>query len=248
MNRFDILVINTIGIALVLLWMSYFVNSFVEALFISILIFIVLRTLALHILNRFHIKKNISVWEMSQTLAIMGVEKVCDLLFATVPTIYNPTIDNNCLIFERNNKKILVYPNFKFSNVTGDELVKIWRYAKSKDIDIIWSLARLHQRSVILLAQSLDMEFLFPSAKKLHKFLVSQNAMPEKNFDHKKTKTKINIRESLSNVFIKKRAKLFLFSGLSLALFSIFTPLTIYYLIMATIALALSVTCIVVNN
>lgn len=248
MNRFDIIAINTIGIALVLLWVSYFINNFIEALFVSFLVFVVIKTLTLHFLNRFRIKKNISVWELSQTLSIMGIEKVCELLLSTVPTVFNPTIDNNCILFERHNKKVLVYPNFKFAAVSGDELVKIWRFAKEKEVDTILSLARLHQRSVILLAQSLDLEFKFPSAKKLHKFLINHNAMPIKNFNHKKTKTKINIRESLSNIFIKKRAKLFLFSGLSLALFSIFTPLTIYYLVMATISLGMSVACIVVNN
>ncbi len=248
MKKIDKIVINSIGFGLTLVWTNYFIKSFVEALFVAFLIYIVLRTVTLHLTNRFANKKNISVSEMSLSFAIMGVNAVCQHIASTLPECYNPSIENNCIILQKNEEKLLVSPNFKMSALSADDVAKVWRFGKEKDISKIYILARFHQRSVILFANSLEGEIFFPSAKNLHKYLVAHNALPKKNFHYKKAKSSISFRDALSALFIRKRAKMFFFSGITLVLFAFFSPLTIYYLVMASVSLVMGVACFVVNN
>lgn len=248
MHRFDRILINIFGIIVVFIWVNHFIDGFVESVFISFLIFLAVRTIFIHILNRYRKLKNITVWEMSQSFAIMGVEEVCKHLIKVVPEDYKPSIDNNCIIFEKDNKKILVFPIFKTVAVSTEELLKTWRFARSKDINTIWVLARTQQRNVIVLANSLEGEFLFFQAKKIHRFLLNHNALPKINFVYKKKVNKINFFAALSDIFVKRRAKYFLLSGLILAAMSFFVPLTIYYLVMATILFGLSIACVVVDR
>ncbi|MDD4316141.1 MAG: hypothetical protein PHC84_03145 [Clostridia bacterium] len=248
MNKFDIYVINITVFVLLLVWTNYFIKSFAEAVFVTLLIFITLRTVFVHLKNRYSDKKNISVAEMSQSFAIMGAEDVCKHLAATLPESYNAVIENNCIIFCKDGKRLLVSPNFKMSALSADEVAKIWRFAKEKAIETVYILARIHQRSVILFANSLEGGFIFPTAKKLHKYLVTHNAMPQKNFHLKKNKASISFRDALSNLFVRKRAKLFLFSGTTLALLAFFSPLTVYYLIMSSVSFGMGIACFAINN
>ncbi len=248
MKKFDIIVMNIIGFGLILVWTNYFIKNFAEALFVALLIFITVRTIVVHLINRFVDKKNITIAEMSQSFAIMGVENVCNNILSTLPQCYDAIIENNCIILQKNGKMILVSPNFKMSALSADEVAKVWRFAQEKSISKVYILARVHQRSVILFANSLEGEFIFPSAKKVHKYLIAHNALPKKNFYQKKSKTKISMKDALSGLFVRKRAKLFLFSGITLALFAFFSPLTVYYLVMASVSIVMGIACFVVNN
>lgn len=248
MKKFDIAIINIIGFGLILVWTNYFIKQIAEAIFVALLIFITLRTITVHLINRFVDKKNITVAEMSQSFAIMGAEDVCKNIISTFPQCSDAYIENNCIILLKEGETILVSPNFKMSAVSADEVAKVWRFAKEKNISKVYILARAHQRSVILFANSLEGEFIFPSAKKVHKYLILHNALPKKNFYHKKAKTSISFKDALSELFVRKRAKLFLFSGITLALFAFFSPLTVYYLVMASISICMGIACFVLNN
>ena len=248
MNKLDKIVLNTSAFAIILLWINYIVDELASAVFVSFLIFLLLRVLFIHLINRYRDKKNITVWEMSQSFAIMGAESVCAHLIKVIPEIYRPYIENNCILYEKNGAKTLIAPLFKFGNVSNDEIAKIWRYAQTKEIDKIYLLARAHQRSGVQLANCLKGDIEFVQPRSLHKFLIKHNALPQKNFKYKKSKRKIDFKDALSNILIRKRAKYFLFSGIFLAVFSYFSPLIIYYLIMATISLSMSVACLVYDR
>lgn len=248
MHRIDKILINIFGIVIVIIWVNYFIDGLVESLFISFLIFLAVRTIFIHILNRYRKLKNITVWEMSQIFAIMGAEEVCKHLINIVPNEFNPVIEQNCIIFTKDKNKILVLPLFKTVPVSTEEILKIWRFAKANEVNTIWVLARELYRKVIVLANSLEGEFIFFHAKKIHRFLLNHNALPKKNFAYKKVKNKISFSAALSDVFIKRRAKYFLFSGIVLAIMSFFAPFTVYYLVMATILFGLSITCLVLDR
>ena len=69
-----------------------------------------------------------------------------------------------------------------------------------------------------------------------------------KNINGKKTtitKHKTKILPQLNVIFDKKRARYFALSGISLALFSIFSPIRIYYLVICAICLVCAVICLV---
>ena len=84
MNKIDKIIINTLGILLLLAWTNYFIDSFVEALFVAFLLYILFKTVIVHSTNRFKNKKTISFMEMSKRFAIMGGEKTAEH-FAKTP-------------------------------------------------------------------------------------------------------------------------------------------------------------------
>lgn len=248
-HKLDKIVINILGFIVIFIWVNYFIDGFTICLFITALIFIATRTIFIHIINRYYRLKNITVWEMCQSFAIMGAEEVCKHFTDLIPQSYNPTVIDNCIIFEKNDNRILIYPIFKTVAVNTEELLKVWRTAKKNNAQTLWILAKERYRNIISLSNCLDGNFVFFSAKKIHRFLINHNALPEKNFSLKKTKNRTAFSFiMLSELFIKRRAKYFIFSGLTLALLSFFVPLTLYYLVMSTIMFAMSIACFILDK
>ncbi|HHU43595.1 MAG: hypothetical protein QM214_00440 [Bacillota bacterium] len=248
MNKIDKIIINTLGILLLLAWTNYFIDSFVEALFVAFLLYILFKTVIVHSTNRFKNKKTISFMEMSKRFAIMGGEKTAEHFAKTLPIAYNPQLDNTFVIYEKKEKKILLAPLFKFSNISMDDIAKVWRYAEEKDFSTIQVIGANYQRSVLLFSYSLSDKFIFYPARQVQKYLATRNALPTKNYHRPKNVIKIDFRQQLSQIFIRKRAKLFLFSGLALAILSFFTPLRAYYLVMSTISIGMSIACLVADR
>ncbi len=248
-HRLDRVLISILGFVIIFIWVNYFIDGFTVSIFISFLIFLGVRAIFLHIFNRYLRLKNITVWEMSQSFAIMGAEETCKHFMQLIPENYQPRIIDNYIIFEKNHSNILIYPIFKTVAVSTEEFLKMWRLSQKNNVKTIWMLARERYRNIITLSNSLDGNFFFFSAKKIHTFLVNHNALPEKNFSRKKTKDKVKFSFlALSEIFVKRRAKYFLFSGTILAILSFFVPLTLYYLIMSTIMFGMSIACFALDR
>ena len=179
---------------------------------------------------------------METELSIMGAEQ-SDLIIKTIPGAYGAKKCENGFTITKN-VKTFVACNYKFSPTGFDDVAKFYRIAKKEKAFLIIVLGRMPKREVMVLASSLDISFRFVKSKKLHKFLLTRNALMPKR---KKVKSRVKPRlsSSLNVIFARNRAKYFAFSGLSLALFSFLGIMRIYYLITCGVCLALALFCAV---
>lgn len=253
MNRFDKIVLNAGFIAITVFWLNYFIKDIVSAMFISTLIWIGAKTIFLHLTNRYGKLKNMSLSEVEQCFALMGVDECTKHFLKLFPETYDATTESAGYISYRENNtaaKKLLLVSLKFSAASADDIAKAWRYARDNGMEKITVLTKPVPRSLLIMARSLSVEFEFVEQRRLYKFLVRHNALPEKNHGlaQKKKKAKLPVKEIFSGAFSAKHTKLFILSGFSLTLLSLFTPLKIYYLITATLSFALAGVCYIRNH
>ena len=80
MNKIDKIIINTLGILLLLAWTNYFIDSFVEALFVAFLLYILFKTVIVHSTNRFKNKRPFLLWKCPSVLQLWAEKRPLNIL------------------------------------------------------------------------------------------------------------------------------------------------------------------------
>jgi len=219
-------------------------SNIAAGLFISALITILTYRVVLHLYNRYHDKKNISLIDMEKLFALMGSSQI-DYLVKASPEYFCPQLIEYGFVLTVNCKNIAIFPNYKFSSSSMDDISKFYRVAKDNNLNKIYVLSKLCDRNTILFAGSLDVDINFVPSKRVYKFLLRKNCLPKSIIKKRSKINKTDYKEMLFNIFTKKRAKYFFISGTTLGLLSFFTPIKIYYITMCIICILLGIGCII---
>ena len=244
MTKLDKIVIACAAIFVFFIMFFAVTKNVVAGLFISLLLTILTYQVALHLNNRHKDKKNITLAEMEKLFALMGSAQIEYFINAT-PDYFCPQAIDFGFILTVNCKKIAIFPNYKFSASSMDDISKFYRTAKSNDLNNVYVLSKLNDRNTVLFANSLDIDFSFVPSRKVYKFLLKRNCLPKSIIKKRAKMKKSDLKEILSNIFIKKRAKYFFISGITLGLLSFVTPIKAYYIVICVICILLGIGCII---
>lgn len=242
MSKLDAFLLYSLSALFVTAAVNSFVKNIAASIFISFLIIVLFRTVFLHFFVRKRNKSVISVPEMETELSIMAGEQL-DYFFSVVPSAFSPQKCECGFTYNEKNRLVFVAPNYKFSPSSPDDVAKFYRAAKKIKADSVTVLGRFPSRNVFVFAASLDILFKFIPSKKLHKFLLSQNALMPKRRKIKNPK-KPALKSVFSGIFTKQRAKFFLLSGLSLSVFAFFGVMQAYYFVMCAICIICAIVCL----
>lgn len=241
MNLLDRILLYLLGTFIVYSVTYSIAKNIAVSLFVSFLLIVLFRTVFIHLLTKKRNKTEISISDMEKEFALMGKEQA-DYIFNTVAPYFKPQKTENGFFIEKNDKRIYVVTNFKFSPTGADEVAKFYRHAKANNIYEVWILGKNPPRAVSLLAGNLNLKIKFLQSKKLHSYLHSQNAlMPKKRII--KNPHKPNFKNIYNGIFAKNRAKYFALSGLWLAFFSLFGFMRIYYLVTCVLCFVVALIC-----
>lgn len=242
MSKLDKLLLVVLGSFIITAVLRPLVKNVVAAAFIAFLLVVLLLVLISHAYNRRKNKSVITVSEMENALALMGNEQL-DFFLERVPPAYKPEKYDCGFIFFRNDAKIFVAPNYKFSPTSADDAARFYRAAKKQRADTVIVLGRQPSRGVMVLTSNLEVRFRFLQSNKLHKFLLNQNALMPKPRKVKKP-LKPSFRAVFNGFFLRERAKYFLLSGISIAALSFLTPYKIYYIVVSGVCMTFAVVCL----
>lgn len=256
MKQIDKVTINILGFVTVFLISLSTVKNFVAAVIIAFLITVTAYRLFVHFGRRIEKINKMSVAKMEERFAIMGSEQI-DYFINVTPPYFSPEKTDGGYVVTLNCEKTMICPNYKFSPCSYDDIAKFYRTAKKEQIRHIKILSKINSRQTIIFARELDVEFEFVPSKTVRKYLYNHNALPEiiKKTPQKKktikeffTKDKAEWKEFFAGIFIKKRAKYFLLSSISMAILSFFTPLKWYYITVSIITFICGMTCLMREN
>ena len=133
-------------------------------------------------------------------------------------------------------ENVLFYVNFKFGNVTINDLPSIYSTAQKCNKSRVFLFARGIERKALRLLETYGIYIKVVKIRQIFKLLKRHNLLP--NLE-KKTTLKL---KDLPALFISKsNFKGLLFSGVILLCTAFFTPLKIYYIILGSIALVLAI-------
>ena len=179
MKLFDKLFINGVVIASLSILFFYVTKVFIAGLFIGYLVWIVSRTLFLYASNRFRTTKNLSVKEMENVFAVWGTAKQAEHFFRLFPSSYHPELVGNKIKLIRNDTPITIVFNYKFSPTSCEDVAGIYRESR-KENEKIYCFGKSPSKEVFLLTNTLSLPIEFCSSRKVRKYLIKNNAMPEK--------------------------------------------------------------------
>lgn len=242
MNKVDVILLYLFGFLFLSALITSFIHNLVVSFFIAFLVVVLFRTVFVHLLVRRKNKKTISVSELENVFSLMGSEQV-DFFLSVVPSPFLPVKKDGGIVFTKSDEKCFLFPNYKFSPTGLDDVAKFFRIAKKENATVVYVLGRYPNRQVLLLGNSFDITFKFIPSRKLHKFLLSQNALPEKPRVYRQRK-RVRFLPPLNVIFDKKRARYFALCGLSTVALGFVTPFRLYYFIFGGLSLIFTLICL----
>ncbi len=186
-------------------------------------------------------KKEMRVEETPVYLALMPREEQTALFYSLVPEEARIKMQSPYFLYQRGDKKILVACIYRFFNLTQEDIASAYRESQRENADEIIILTRARERKTLTLTALLPIKFTFPDRYSVHRALKKHNALPPKPEKPKNVKITVDKGHLFSTIFNRKRAKLYMFSAISLALLSFITPLKNYYLIASLVPFTLGV-------
>lgn len=236
MNKIaDRIFLITILFILFTLWITYLSKNIILALILASILCLVIGLL----IRPRKIKTSLKVDEYLPKLCVMTNKELSDILLKVISKDIHPKVSPKGLITADN--KMLIFPMLKMREITADEICKLSESAKRLNYNkIVLIVARYDKAGYDKIKPYLATTVEFLDIEKVLFALQKQALLPEIN--HKK-KVKQRFITLFKNATKRKNGKYFLLTGLSTAFLSIFTPLTLYYLIFSTLMLATSICC-----
>lgn len=236
MNRIlDRLILVSILFLLFVLWITYLTKNPITAIIVSILLCLVIGILIRPRKKRTIVRADAYL----PKLCAMTNKQISDMIIKVITKSINPKISPKGLISADN--KTLILPMIKMRDITADEICKISESAKRLSYKKLILVVNSYDNVGFLKIKpylSIDVDFL--GIDKVLSALEKQNELPEIKNQKIKRQKLLTMFHSATK---RKNGKYFLLTGLSMAFLSIFTPLTLYYLIFSTFMLITSIFC-----
>jgi len=220
------------------IWINYNIHnmkiSIVSGLIISIAIFIIFL-----IINKFLSKKNNCKFNNQNQITYLKNQ----LLFGNDQL----SIQTICQAYNFTNISITDQPNHLLDNINQKDLFFVFdseTIQESKIINILKN--KKHNYLEIFCINTTqfplqkNLQITFQNINDIYKTLLNKNCIIDYNIKIQK-KTKYHLKDILSTIFGKAKSKNYFWFGLLLLFSSLFSPFNIYYIVVGTILLLLSI-------
>ena len=145
-------------------------------------------------------------------------------------------VGGNILLEEEN---CLVFLHFSFDSISKSQIIKFYNLLSKNQTALI--LSNEFSLDIVSFCDKFQNKIKLMSGEEVYLLLEKTSSLPNNNvlyFLDDKPKVK------LSNVFNKKRAKNYFFFGIIFMLYSFIVPIKLYYIIVGSIFLILSLSCL----
>lgn len=249
MKKTDFILLSLGGVLILTLWLTYLTKRVWLAIILAVAIWGCAAVSITHFVGRRKKKREMPLSEMEETLALLSNERICEKALSLFPSACNAEIKGDYLIYTDAGITKALFPIFKFGAISGDDIAKVNRTSQAVGAKSVTIAGKLPSRPVLLLAAKLKTPITFIGTSEVRRILIKHNLMPKSARSKPKKSSfkewKERGKRSFSNIFVRRRARLFLLSGCSLAFVSIFSPLKIYYVAMATLSFLLMAICLI---
>ncbi|MCL2631050.1 MAG: hypothetical protein FWD49_05980 [Firmicutes bacterium] len=237
----DKIIFSLAVIFIIFSWGLYATKSYLVAFIITFVGYTAVSILFALLVSRKKRFSGISPQEMANSLALLGHNETAKIFYNTLPDSLKVKLEPPFFVSLEHGKETLTMANYKFSGTTADEVARAYRKCKDENLENIKILSRGTEKRVLLIASNLDINITFPDLRTIKRYLHCKNALPEKLVSHgKKKRVRPDFKALAETALSRGRIKYYILTGTMLFLMSFLTPLKLYYMIMATIPLALA--------
>ena len=247
---FDNVLRITIIFLLCFVWCRYFIPNFYFSIFVTAVLTFIFDFLLRFFENKKQGKKNLKfqdekkIEEYINTFILSNKSITITFFYNLAKLKHNVTKKSNFIVVQNNSSRIALYPKFTFNEFNCDDLIQCYNSVKSSNVKKLVICTNKINNDVYKIAKNLPLTILLLDGENVYlKLLKPYNFFPPQT---KNTiVTKYTFKDILNTALNKKRSKGYFLSALFILLSSIFVPYKIYYIIMASILLSLSLISLV---
>ena len=234
-----------------LVWFRYFVPNFWLSILYTVLATLVIE-ISLHYILRnrkekeFMKAKDATLADKIATSFAFNPQDALNFYYDLAKSRHKVTKRSKYLIVEHKekeevNSKTILYPSYSLSTFMPQDLVEILSKLKKITFTKLVVCAKDVSREAITLANQIEGITILILDKKdaYNKLMKAYNIFPE-NLTELKATTKMKIKEMVAYSLNKKRSKGYFFASIILLLSSFIFRMNLYYVIMSSILLLLS--------
>ncbi|MDR2091231.1 MAG: hypothetical protein LBP62_06275 [Clostridiales bacterium] len=194
-------------------------------------------------------REHISAENLFKFFLTNGNAFAAEYICKNIKAEYNAALEGDFISFKSGGADGLIFPVFKYSKVSKDEVLKIYRIAKERGAKKVLLITKNFDRDVFLAAEDLNFPLSVIKIPVLHRYLKSLRALPPPPRKVQRNKKDLpGLKLALDGVLSAKNGRRFLFATLILLIASVLTPLKTYYYTMSSISFALAVLCAAVPS
>lgn len=123
-------------------------------------------------------QRSVSVPEMCELLALMGMKKQTELFFSTLPPEKREECIPPYIITEIKGRRTAVACLYRFLDLTKEDIASAYRFVTEKGVSSCVILTRRRSRSVLQLTALIPAEFVFPDRRRVYNYLKTRCALP----------------------------------------------------------------------
>lgn len=244
-NIVDLLFISILIFLIIFAWIQFFLKNIILSIFVSIILalsfIIILRYFALK-KNKLNIAKKQYTNDLSRfKLAIqtMSLSNIARIIKKIIPTKYAPHIIKGDIFFTRDN--ILNLFTFYYDDLLTEP--KLLQLIKTKQCEHLTIFCIDHSQEILATSKSFKNKTItLVNLEQLYNIFTSHNIdIDMSNIDI--SNPKISMRNILKNSISRNKSKGYFISGLILLLTSLIVPFKLYYVIISSVLLTLSLIC-----
>lgn len=250
MKTFNQVVSTIIRVSLIFLlyfiWTRYYINSLIWAIILSSALTLITDWLLINLSKRKDLKASLKKEELARAegycnnFIFNNKSEAVNFYFKLLNKEFSPVKKSDYIIFEKDNKRIVLFPYYKFNKVIVEDIIFVYNKIKNIKCDRVILCINDIAEPVKRIAMKLPIEFVILNKYEAYeKFMKKYEIYPELfNFDDNQKFTFKNLMEISLN---KRKARGYIFASIILFISSFFVRVTVYYLIMSTILLLLSI-------
>ncbi|MDD4686331.1 MAG: hypothetical protein PHI76_03525 [Clostridia bacterium] len=251
MKTFNQIITTIIRISLIFLlffiWVRYYVDSLVLTIIITSVLTLAFDFLLIYLNKKKNIKASLKKEEIAMAEGFCNnfifnkKTTALNFYFQLLQKEFSPIKKTEFIIFEKNNKNFILFPYYKFNKLNGEDLVYVFNKVKSFDFDKVILCVNDVDANIKEIADKLPAKFIILNKYESYEKLMKKcNIFPSEIFNFNE-KTNLKFENFLELSLNKKRASGYIFASIVLLISSFFVKVTIYYLVMSSVLLLLSI-------
>lgn len=251
MRTFNQIVSTVIRVSLIFLlcfiWARYYIRSLLWAILLASALTLIFDWLLTYFSKQKNLKARLKKEELikaegySNNFIFNNKSVALNFYFKLLSKEFSPIKKADYIIFEKENKKIILFPYYKFNKLLVEDIIYVYNKIKNLFCDKVILCINEISEQVKKIAMKLPIKFVILNKYETYeKFMKKYDIFPAEtfNFDENQKLTFQNVLEISLN---RRKARGYIFASVILLISGFFVRVTIYYLIMSSILLLLSI-------
>lgn len=251
MKTFNAVLSTILRVGLIFLlyfiWLRYFLHSLLWAVAIAITLTLTTDFLMQHIIKKKSVKKNLKKEELARAegyanhFVFSDKKESLAFYFDLLSKNFQPVKRSDFIAFAKGEESCILYPFYKFNTLSVEDVILIFNKVKNTKADEILLCVNLVDENVKKIISKLPIKFVVLDKYETYEKLMKKfDTFPNSLFNFE-TNPKMTFKGFLAYSLNRKKAGGYIFASFILLISSLFVKVTVYYLIMSSILLVLSI-------